>query len=136
MAYCYDHAIPYSVFQGRTVGPKNPQWLESDADRVVAYTIFKSTLCPTCGTKDSDWVDERGHWLDDPLYEAVTVHCFGCDETERMREAIPKDRRGIYVSTQRKPPEKPPEIVQREAEKKERDRLEEFPAYSDPIRKP
>ncbi len=135
MAYCYENAIPYSEFMGRPVFNGKSRWLESDVDRVLAYEYFRFELCPHCGTKDSDWVDDKGRWLDDPLYEAVTKRCFGCEEVARLRESVPSDQKGVYTHARKKKRGEEPEILRREREMEmgieEQNRLDSLPGFGD-----
>ena len=57
--------------------------------------------CGSCGTFPEDWQDPvTKRKLKRPRYVADTFHCFGCDEKEKLRKSISKQKdapEGVYV---------------------------------------
>jgi hypothetical protein len=123
MTYCFDHGIPYSEFMS---------WSSEDIERVLAFQLYKSEICPQCGTKDEDWVDDKGRALDEPVYEAATVRCFGCQQIETLRDSIPSGQKGVYTIAKRRQIGKTPEIILRREEDKARKEAEQFPTMGTP----
>lgn len=81
---------------------------------MFAYLEFKATLCPHCGTREEDWLED-GRIKDDIKYAAVTKKCMGCAEMEMLRDNIPPDQKGVYVYLEQGNPH---ELQQRIAEMK------------------
>ena len=79
---CADHGIPHSEFLS---------WPEDDQDKTIAWLLAKREVCDLCGTKESDWVDERGWPLQDPPLTPVAHKCHGCAQKEQFRKANYKD---------------------------------------------
>lgn len=120
MGYCVDKGIPYSVFCGRTQEMGTPYWTDDDRQKVMAFLEFKAELCPRCGTRESDWVDDEKRFLDEPKYEAITHKCFGCSEINRISSTIPEGQTGVYAFLARYMGGEL-EVNRREAEKKQRE---------------
>jgi hypothetical protein len=89
MEYCFDHAVPHSQFM---------EWSEDDQDKVIAYNVFKRTVCAKCGTIPEDWLDEQGEYLEPPPYVVTTRHCPGCATLSDAREEIPQERRESFTT--------------------------------------
>lgn len=49
-------------------------------------------MCPQCGTRESDWIDEHGDYAD--AYVAITHKCYGCEEIAARQREIPEGRAG------------------------------------------
>lgn len=82
-------------------------------------------MCPNCGTRNEDWVDDKGRYHDELQYEPITHKCFGCDQVEQLKDTLPDDVKGVYVLLSRVNPEgQKNELARRQVEKKKRD-LEE-----------
>lgn len=113
MEYCSPLGIPHSEFL---------RWDEDDQDKALAFMIFKAELCPKCATKNTGWVDEKGRWLNEPRYEAVTYHCFGCDEIANLEETVPSTAKGTFVHARRRTPGSIPEVILRENEMERREK--------------
>lgn len=88
MSYCGPKGLAHSKFLS---------WDPDDQDKALAWMIAQNEVCPRCGTRNEDWVDERGHYRMPPVMEAIPIRCYGCAETDRVEESIPKEQRGIYV---------------------------------------
>jgi len=99
LKFCHEQGIPHSIFLGRTwpnpENPSEPQWLEADYLKVMAYVDAMGELCDRCSTKEEDWVDERGFPLDVPILEVDTYRCPGCEQIEIRQKEIPSESNGI-----------------------------------------
>lgn len=73
-------------------------WLDDDQDKVHAFLRLQREVCSKCGTVDSDWLDGRGRYRDDPPYEAVLFRCHGCRELEEAAAEIPPKEKGVRVA--------------------------------------
>lgn len=98
MAYCAPRGIPHSHFLG---GPN--RWGPDDRDKALAWQLHELERCPSCGTRPAEWDPARGGDLH--AYEAVTVHCRGCEvkaqgdeEFDRVRK---QHRRGTELRLHR-----------------------------------
>lgn len=49
-------------------------------------------MCPQCGTRESDWIDDQGEYTD--AYIAISHKCFGCEELAGRQSEIPEGRAG------------------------------------------
>lgn len=49
-------------------------------------------MCPQCGTRESDWLDDDGAYQE--AYVAVSHKCFGCEEITAKQAEIPEGRSG------------------------------------------
>ena len=63
MSYCYENAIPHSVFL---------EWEPEDKAKALAFAIEKSERCDMCGTAPWEWEENRF------AYTAVDEFCKGC----------------------------------------------------------
>jgi hypothetical protein len=88
MALCREYRIPYSQFRGLGDGT----WSAGDRDKALAYADYLRGMCPQCGTRESEWVDENGEYVDS--YIAVTHNCFGCEEIAMRQKEIPDGQAG------------------------------------------
>ena len=106
MKYCYENAVPHSIFLGRMwPNPSDPEesyWLPSDSDKVMAYQILLGEMCPNCGTFEEDWVDDEGYPLDVQIYEPDTVKCEGCQRLHEMSDMIPSEKKHAVRTVLRK----------------------------------
>lgn len=68
-----DHSIPHSQFL---------EWDPEDRDKVIAYLMEEADRCSQCGTKASEWAEDRfayvaeGHW------------CQGCYNIDAENEVL------------------------------------------------
>lgn len=46
--------------------------------------------CPSCHTKPSDWVDDRGRRLAEPAWIVEVETCPGCDVTDAALSGVPE----------------------------------------------
>lgn len=49
-------------------------------------------MCPQCGTRETDWMDEEGDYQE--AYVAISHKCFGCEEIAMKQREIPEGRSG------------------------------------------
>ncbi len=64
MALCHEYKIAHGKFLN---------WDQDDRDKALAYQRWRAEVCPQCGTRESDWVDDE--WA----YVTHTWHCKGCE---------------------------------------------------------
>lgn len=102
LALCHQW-MPHSEFLG---------WSEDDQDKALAWADFaraeERERCRSCGTRLSDWLDEHGRWLSEPLFEPVRDQCPGCERAHAKREEISDELRP-YTSVVFKP-YRPPDV--------------------------
>ncbi len=67
-------------------------WSDLDRDKALAYDAYTRSQCPQCGTRESDWVDEHGDYVEG--YIALSHKCFGCEEIAAKQREIPEGRAG------------------------------------------
>jgi hypothetical protein len=84
MAYCGPRGIAHDVFKS---WPQHSQsaalwWARHDAER-----------CRSCGTRPSDFAD------DPHAFEAVPVHCRGCEISAQGNEMLERDRKAYRRGT-------------------------------------
>jgi hypothetical protein len=93
------------VFLGRVVEAGEPQWLPEDRDRALWWLIHDREVCPSCGTRPSDWDEAGGGDLQ--AYRAEVAGCRGCQVRAGAEEQFEKARkeypRGSYVRLVRNP---------------------------------
>lgn len=58
----------------------------------MAYEEYLREACPQCGTRETDWTDEDGEYVE--AYIAQTHKCFGCEEIAHKQAEIPEGRAG------------------------------------------
>ena len=63
MSYCYEHAIPHSVFL---------DWSGEDRAKTLAYALESSQRCQMCGTAGWEWEENRF------AFTAIDEFCQGC----------------------------------------------------------
>ncbi|MCI3279088.1 hypothetical protein [Streptomyces cylindrosporus] len=85
---CRQYGIPHSQFKG--VG--NGTWTERDQHKALAYEEYLRGACPQCGTRESDWTDPDGEYVE--AYVAQSHKCFGCEEIAMKQREIPEGRAG------------------------------------------
>ena len=87
--------IPHSVFLGRTVGPTDPQWLDTDRGYALAWQANKASTCTGCGTRADEWDAEENAYIGDH------IKCEGCIRIAEEQNNVPKDdgqpRPGFHV---------------------------------------
>lgn len=71
----------------------------------MAFYLWDSEHCRSCGSKQSQWTDQDGRWLFPPELEAEIVSCPGCVAIDAASQAIGKKDR---VSRARLRPYRPP----------------------------
>jgi hypothetical protein len=102
MRYCHDHAIPHSRFL--------EEWSGEDRDKLVAYLVNEGDRCSQCGTKESEWEQNRF------AYVAETHLCMGCyitdAENENNRDSEGKSMPGTTVKLVLNTPEKQAEMLE------------------------
>lgn len=76
------------VFQGRVVGPGDPQWEVDDAAYAVAFRRIEAEKCPGCGTTKEAWDEDRF------AYVAHTWVCPGCENVANEQHNDPKKDSG------------------------------------------
>lgn len=84
LALCRQYRIPHSQFLGVGTGT----WSEHDRAKALAYEEYLRSICPQCGTRESEWVDEQGNYVD--AYIAITHKCHGCEEVALKQKEIPE----------------------------------------------
>lgn len=88
LALCRQFHIPHSQFKGVGTGT----WTERDRAKALAYEEYLRAVCPQCGTRDSEWEDDHGDYLD--AYVAISHKCLGCEEIAMKQREIPEGRAG------------------------------------------
>lgn len=93
MDYCAPLGLPHSKFLA---------WPHRDQDLAIAWQLKRREVCPDCGTKERDWIDEDGKYLDQPKYKIVDHRCPGCKEQASYQEHLQSDDRsdlrGVHLS--------------------------------------
>jgi hypothetical protein len=67
-------------------------WTSLDRDKALAYAAYERSVCPQCGTRESDWLDEHGDYQE--AYVATSHKCFGCEEIAAKQQEIPEGPAG------------------------------------------
>jgi len=89
LALCRQYRIPHSQFLGVGDGT----WTERDRAKALAYETFLRSVCPQCGTRESEWLDdENGDYQE--AYVAISHKCFGCEEIAAKQAEIPEGKAG------------------------------------------
>lgn len=88
LGLCHQWGIPHSQFRGLGDGT----WTAGDRAKAIAYAEFIRAVCPQCGTRESEWTDEQGDYVD--AYVAVSHKCLGCEEIAMKQAEIPEGRAG------------------------------------------
>lgn len=73
-------------------GSGDGTWTARDRAKALAYADYQRTVCPQCGTRESDWIDDAGQYTD--AYVAVTHKCFGCEEIAGKQKEVPEGQAG------------------------------------------
>ncbi|MGS2592119.1 hypothetical protein [Streptomyces hebeiensis] len=85
---CDRWGIPHSQFKGAGTG----RWTARDREKALAYRAYQRTVCPQCGTRESDWDPDLGG---DPYAYVAQVHkCWGCEELQARQKEIPEGAAG------------------------------------------
>lgn len=84
-------------------GDGDGTWSASDAALATAYErwlrIEEAERCPSCGTRDSDWIDpETKRMVDGDPWEAQTRVCYGCKTVAEARAMLPDGEASTGVS--------------------------------------
>lgn len=82
MSYCYEKAIPHSVFLN---------WDPEDRAKVLAYQMEQSLRCSMCGTAGWEWEDNKF------AYTPVEELCQGCYQKSRFQDTQAKPLPGTNV---------------------------------------
>jgi hypothetical protein len=82
MGVCAEYRIPHSVFLR--------DWTPQDRDKAIWWQVRKSQMCPSCGTRDSEWDEAEGGSRH--AYKAVFTHCRGCEVKARSDEELESAR--------------------------------------------
>lgn len=72
-------------------------WTDDDQDKVLAWLAAKAAVCPECGTRETDWVDNRGRYRPDPTFEASPIRCYGCAAVSTAAAKVPDGEKGVRV---------------------------------------
>lgn len=60
-------------------------------------------MCPQCGTRESEWSDDDGAYVD--AYIAVSHKCHGCEEIALKQKEIPEGPAGAGMKVLLLPPQ-------------------------------
>lgn len=72
-------------------------WDADDQDKALAYQREMAQVCPHCGTRECDWVDDEKRHHTPARLTSETYRCFGCQEMERTRKGFQGDTAGLGV---------------------------------------
>lgn len=79
----------------------------ADQNEILELEAWEAGL-HSCGTHETDWIDDAGMPLDDPPWEVVARQCAGCAAIEARQDEIrnadvPQSmKRGGWVGLRRK----------------------------------
>ncbi|KPI31343.1 hypothetical protein OV320_2559 [Actinobacteria bacterium OV320] len=73
-------------------GTGDGTWTAQDRAKALAYAAYQRGVCPQCGTRDSEWEDDDGAYVD--AYVSVSHKCLGCEEIAMKQREIPEGRAG------------------------------------------
>lgn len=59
-------------------------------------------MCPQCGTRESEWIDDDGAYVD--AYIASSHKCLGCEEIANKQAEIPDGKAGAGMKVLLLPP--------------------------------
>lgn len=82
MAYCAPLGLPHSRFLA---------WDDEDRAKALAWKIEEATNCPSCGTAEWEWDEDR------IAYIPVEKICRGCEIKELVSESS-EHHAGKYVT--------------------------------------
>jgi hypothetical protein len=82
MRYCYEKAIPHSVFL---------RWEPEDRAKVLAYAMEEATRCSMCGTAPWEWEQNKY------AYTAIDELCLGCYQKSVFSDTMSKSLPGTNV---------------------------------------
>lgn len=82
MGYCYEKAIPHSVFLN---------WSAEDRSKVLAYAMEQSQRCTGCGTAPWEWEENKF------AYTAVDEFCPGCYQKSLFQDGESRSLPGTSV---------------------------------------
>ena len=63
------------------------RWDEADQAKAVAYERWLAEACGNCHTRKSDWFDDEGWPLLEPVWEIAVEQCEGCITMARAQRA-------------------------------------------------
>ena len=94
MQLCRDYRIPHSFFRGHGDGT----WSDLDRRKALAYEAYLKTVCPVCGTRESEWDESAGG--DEDAYRAISHRCIGCQLLADKQKTVPDgdDGHGVKVA--------------------------------------
>lgn len=95
---CHQWGIPHSQFRGIGDGT----WTDRDRAKALAYREYQRSVCPQCGTRESEWVDDHDMAVD--AYIAVSHKCLGCEEIALKQGEIPEGKEGAGMKVLLLPP--------------------------------
>lgn len=75
LSYCVPLGIPYSKFL---------EWKPDDRDAALHFTHEMRTVCPSCGTRDTEWTEDRN------AYVGQQRVCPGCEVLAQERRNVPE----------------------------------------------
>lgn len=80
LTYCAPRGVPLSVFQGRTVYPGEPMWLEDDMLAALEWQAEQARLCSGCG---HNLDDTMGPANSDKWNAEIAGACDACKAIDR-----------------------------------------------------
>lgn len=83
MAYCFDNAIPHSVWLS--------EWSPEDRAKVVAFAMEKAERCNLCGTAEWEWREDKY------AYEPHRQVCFGCQAKDLAKDEHDGHQAGVSI---------------------------------------
>ena len=83
MDYCYEKAIPHSVYLDT--------WSPEDRAKVAAYVLEKGTRCVSCGTAPWEWEENRF------AYTPIEELCKGCYQKSVFAEENNRSLPGTQI---------------------------------------
>lgn len=84
MAYCGPRGIPHDQFKS---------WSQHSQEAALWWARHQAERCPSCGTRPADFAD------DPHAFEAVPMHCRGCEIKAQADEAFERDRKSYRRGT-------------------------------------
>lgn len=88
MSVCAEYKIAHSEFLG---------WDDSDRDKAIWWHIRQAEKCPSCGTREGDWVKDHNAFVGEK------IRCRGCEIRERTQDSVTEaDGRGVHVVLRRR----------------------------------
>lgn len=75
---------------------------QDDRDKAIWQFVWERRVCPRCGTRAEEWVDDAGHRRQ--AYIAELIECEGCvvrERGEKTFEVELREFRGTHVGLTR-----------------------------------